>query len=83
MRQYRQHKFFKKSKIPFSNLSRIYSTELYLGQKKAWQRPFFLTYFSKTVARELEHNNNNINNNICLFPPFADFSELQVGKLFK
>ena len=24
------------------------------------------------------HNNNN-NNNICLFPPFADFSELQVG----
>ena len=24
-------------------------------------------------------NNNNNNNNICLFPPFADFSELQVG----
>ena len=26
----------------------------------------------------LNYNNNN-NNNICLFPPFADFSELQVG----
>ena len=25
------------------------------------------------------NNNNNNNNNICLFPPFADFSELQVG----
>ena len=26
-----------------------------------------------------DNNNNNNNNNICLFPPFADFSELQVG----
>ena len=34
MGQYRQHKFFKKSKIPLSNLSSIYSAELYLGQKK-------------------------------------------------
>ena len=27
----------------------------------------------------LNNNNNNNNNNICLFPPFADFSELLVG----
>ena len=25
------------------------------------------------------YNNNSNNNNRCLFPPFADFSELQVG----
>ena len=52
------NRFFKKSKIPFSNLSSIYSAELYLGpkiKKTAWQRPFFLTFFSKAVARELEH----------------------------
>ena len=58
MGQYSKHRFFKKSKIPFSNLSSIYSAELYLGpkiKKTAWQRPFFLTFFSKAVARELEH----------------------------
>ena len=30
-------------------------------------------------ASNSNNNNNNNNNNICLFPPFADFSELQVG----
>ena len=34
MGQCRQHKFLKKRKIPISNLSSIYSAELYLGQKK-------------------------------------------------
>ena len=33
--------------------------------------------FGKISTGEWVNNNNN--NNICLFPPFADFSELQVG----
>ena len=33
---------------------------------------------SSTVWSDHNNNNNN-NNNICLFPPFADFSELLVG----
>ena len=34
-------------------------------------------YFGKGISKALDLHNNN--NNICLFPPFADFSELQVG----
>ena len=35
------------------------------------------------VNGRFKYNNNNNNNNICLFPPFADFSELQVGSANK
>ena len=41
---------------------------------------YFNAIFAPYVLHQLETaNNNNNNNNICLFPPFADFSELQVG----
>ena len=32
----------------------------------------------KKTKKDIRKYNNN-NNNICLFPTFADFSELQVG----
>ena len=36
-------------------------------------------FMSCLYFNNCNNNNNNNNNNIWLFPPFADFSELQVG----
>ena len=47
--------FSKKVKFHSLTLAVFTAQSFILTKKKAWQSPFFLTFFSKTVARKLEH----------------------------
>ena len=47
--------FSKKVKFHSLTLAVFTAQSFILTKKKAWQSPFFSTFFSKTVARELEH----------------------------